>query len=103
MEKKYKIQYLELALSDLQDIVSYISRQLAASQATHDLIRKLDKAISNLEYFPFSGKSYSSDKRLKDEYRLLIVENYLVFYVVKDYIVEIRRIIYGKRKYDRLL
>ncbi|RJX27111.1 MAG: type II toxin-antitoxin system RelE/ParE family toxin [Dethiobacter sp.] len=103
MERKNKIQYLELALSDLQDIVSYISQQLAAPQAALDLANKLDKAISNLEHFPFSGKSYSSDKRLKDEYRMLVVESYLVFYVVKNHTVEIRRIIYGKRKYDRLL
>jgi len=103
MEKKIKVQYLELALSDLQDIVSYISQQLASPQAALDLVNKLDKAISNLEHFPFVGKSYSGDKSLKDKYRMLVIENYLVFYVVKAHIIEIRRIIYSRRKYGRLL
>lgn len=103
MKRKTRVQYLELALSDLQGIVSYISRQLSAPQAALDLINKLDKAISTLEYFPFSGKSYSGDKSLENTYRMLVVGSYLVFYVVKGDIVEVHRIVYYKREYDHLL
>lgn len=40
----------------------------------------------------------------KKGYRILIVDNYLVFYVLLDNeTVEIRRIISGKRDYDFLL
>jgi hypothetical protein len=34
---------------------------------------------------------------------MLLVEGYLVFYVVLNNIVEIRRIIYSKRDYKKLL
>ena len=45
-----------------------------------------------------------NDLRLKSlNYRMLIIDNYLVFYVVKDCIVEIRRILHGRRKYAFLL
>jgi len=40
--------------------------------------------------------------RLKG-YRGLVVDNYIVFYVVKNNIVQIRRIIYRKRYYEWLL
>lgn len=35
--------------------------------------------------------------------RCLVVENYLVFFVVKDDTVQNRRILYGKRNYEWLL
>lgn len=105
MGKKYKLRYLKLAQSDLLDIVSYISGQLSAPQAATELVDKLDKAISRLKHFPFSGHPYANKHKLEDEYRILVIENYLVFYVVYDIdgIVEIRRIIYGKRNYEKLL
>jgi len=102
MTKTYKLRYLKLAQSDLLDIVDYISNQLCNPQAATHLVDKLDKAICCLEQFPFSGHLYKNTQKLEDEYRILVVENYLVFYVVCENIVEIRRIIYGKRNYEKL-
>ncbi|SCW78524.1 addiction module toxin, RelE/StbE family [Paenibacillus tianmuensis] len=102
MEKKYNLRYLALAESDLIDIVNYISEQLCAPQAANNLVNKFEKAISRLEDFPYSGHPYRCTGKLEDEYRMLAVENYLVFYVVLDNIVEIRRIIYSKRNYENM-
>lgn len=103
MDKKYKLRYLKLALSDLQDIVDYVSDELAAPDAAYKLLDKLDEAISRLETFPFSGPVTRNMNGLKDEYRSLIVENYIVFYVVLDGIIEIRRVLHRKRKYEDLM
>ncbi|UJF32622.1 type II toxin-antitoxin system RelE/ParE family toxin [Paenibacillus hexagrammi] len=103
MENKYTLCYIELARSDLRGIVDYVSNQLFARQAAMDLVDKLDKAISNLEKFLLSGHLYRNNHRLEDEYRVLVVENYLVFYVVYDNIVEIRRVLYGKRNFEELI
>jgi len=44
------------------------------------------------------------DDRLKRlGYRLLIIENYLVFYVIKFETIQIRRIIHGARQYGFLM
>lgn len=102
VEKNYDLRYLAVARLDLVDIVQYISEQLHAPEAAIHLVDKFDKAISSLQQFPFSGRRYKSTDRLKDEYRMLVVENYLVFYVVMDKFVEIRRIIYSKRDYEKL-
>ncbi|MEK4062482.1 MULTISPECIES: type II toxin-antitoxin system RelE/ParE family toxin [Paenibacillus] len=103
MDGKYKLRYLTLAYLDLQDIVDYVCNELSAPDAANDLVDKFDEAISRLELFPFSGPICYNINGLKDEYRFLVVENYMVFYVVFDDIVEIRRILYGKRKYEDLI
>jgi toxin ParE1/3/4 len=41
------------------------------------------------------------DLRLKSlNYKMLVINNYLVFYVIKDGTIEIRRIVHGNRKYS---
>lgn len=104
MAKRYKLHYLPLAMADLLDISSYISDHLHAPQAASELIDRLDKALSRLEQFPYSGHPYVNSK-LRENYRMLVVEDYLVFYVVyeDDSRVEIRRVIHGKRDYKKLL
>ncbi|WP_209875542.1 type II toxin-antitoxin system RelE/ParE family toxin [Paenibacillus silagei] len=64
---------------------------------------RCDEAIARLELFPFSSPVARNMIGLKDEYRSLVVENYIVFYVVLDDIVEIRRVLHGKRKYEDLM
>lgn len=103
MGKRYSLRYLAVAQADLADIAQHISEELFAPEAAMNLLNKLDEAISNLEYFPFSGHPYKSRGKLADEYRIMVVERYLVFYVVMDNIVEIRRFIYSKRDFERLL
>ena len=92
----YEIRYLPLARKDLIDIVTYITDHLKASKAAMDLLDALDESISILEQFPYSCKVYQPIKLLEDEYRILTVNNYAVFYVVKEQVVEIHRVVYAK-------
>ncbi|WP_340021354.1 type II toxin-antitoxin system RelE/ParE family toxin [Paenibacillus sp. FSL K6-1096] len=80
-----------------------ISDELAAPDAAYQLLDKLDQAISRLKSFPFFGPVTRNMNGLKDEYRSLIVENYIVFYLVLDDIIEIRRVLHGKRKVEDLM
>jgi plasmid stabilization system protein ParE len=36
-------------------------------------------------------------------YRMLVIGNYLAFYVIRGNIIEIRRVIHGSRKYSFLM
>jgi toxin ParE1/3/4 len=101
MSQKYSIQYLPIAQQDLIDIRNYINQDNPV--AALKLINDFDEAIAKLEDFPLLGVT-PKDLRLKSlNYRMLVVDSYLVFYVFKDEMVEIRRIIHGKRKYPFLL
>lgn len=101
MEKKYNIEYLPIAEQDLIEIVQYI--MIDNPDATLSMASKFNSAISVLELFPLSG-IVSKDIRLQSlNYRMLMIDNYLVFYVFNNEFVEIRRILHGKRKYNFLL
>lgn len=92
----YEIRYLPLAMKDLTDITAYIADHLKAPKAALNLLNALDESISRLEQFPYSCKVYQPIKELENEYRLLPVKNYAVFYVVKEKVVEIHRVVYAK-------
>ena len=101
MDKKYKIEYLPIAEEDITNIIHYIMRD--NPDAALSMANKFDHSISLLELFPFSG-SIPTDIRLQSlNYRVLVVGSYLVFYVVLDDTIEIRRILHGKRKYSFLM
>lgn len=101
MDKKFKIEYLPIAEDDISNIIQYI--MLDNPDAALSMADTFDHYIAILESFPFSG-STPNDIRLQSlNYRMLVVESYLIFYVVLDDTVEIRRILHGKRKYNFLL
>lgn len=64
-----------------------------------NLLVNLEMDISTLREFPYSRSVYSTIKPLKEEYRMLPVKNYAIFYVVREAEkkVEIYRAIYAKR------
>lgn len=97
MQRMYKIHYLPLAKKDIEQITLYIADHLKAPKSAMDLLNSFDKSIVRLKQFPHSCKVYQPIKGLPLEYRMLIVKNYSVFYVVLEDVVEIHRVIYSKR------
>mgnify|MGYP000860843553 CR=1 FL=1 len=102
MSNKFRIEYLPAAEKDLINIFEYILSD-NPSTATN-FLDQVNESILKLEDFPYMGV-IPKDSRLKYlGYRILIVENYLVFYVVYEVeeLVEIRRVLHGKRQYNFL-
>ncbi len=102
-ENKFWINYLPAAKKDLEEIIDYI--QSDNPDAALNLINNFDKNILQLKNFPYMGKIPEDEHLRSKRYRMLIVKNYIVFYVVFEDAreIEIRRIIHGKRKYTFLL
>ena len=96
------ICYLPLARQDLVDIFDYLACQ--NMEAAKRLLDVIDHRVSCLADFPCSGV-VPKDPRLKMlGYRMLIIENYLIFYTLPDdTTVEIRRVLHGSRNYSFLL
>ncbi|TEB10966.1 type II toxin-antitoxin system RelE/ParE family toxin [Pelotomaculum propionicicum] len=99
---KRLISITEAAEKDLAEIVDYISNDNPA--AALKLAGSIEQSILKLEDFPLSGAIPKNRRLIRKGYRILIVDSYLVFYVLPDNeTVEIRRIISGKRDYKFLL
>ena len=101
----YKIIYLPIARQDITDIILYIYDQLNAPKAAIDLLDALEHSISLLRDFPYAHKIYRPIKPLGEDYRMLPVKNYAVFYVVREEekIVEIHRIVYAKMDLTKMI
>jgi len=99
----HRLKYLPVARKDLRNIVSYIADILKAPQAALDFVDTLDHAITRLQQFPYSCKVYQPVEPLEVEYRVLPVNNYLVFYRVSAQEIEIHRIVYAKMDLNSIL
>lgn len=97
----YNIKIYPTAKRDLEEIISYLNTLSSkAALRYYDLIIK---EIGSLSQMP-ARCPYIRNTTLKAKgYRILVVENYLVFFVGKEDTVQIRRILYGKRNYEWLL
>lgn len=103
MSKKYNIRYLPLFQYDLQEITHYISHVLQNLDAALRLVDEVESAILKRSESPASYEPYQSAKRRKYPYYRIYVKNYIVFYVLIDDTMEIRRILYNKRNFPKLL
>ncbi len=101
MANKYILRYLPVAVDDLISIFDWIANNSPATAAA--FIEKLDQRIGSLKTHPFLGHIPRDDKLKGSGYRVLVIESYLVFYVVRAKTVEIHRIIHGSRNLDDII
>ena len=103
--KKYKVYLTEPAENDLYGIARYISSQLNAPKAAYNTIVAIKKAITKLETNAPIYPLVRDDRLAALGYRLLIVKNYIIFFVVneKDKSVDIDRILHGCRDWQSIL
>ncbi len=103
MNKSYQLRYLPLFEDDLIDITNYISKVLNNTEAALKLVDDVEKAIIKRKDNPLSFEPYLSSKKRENTYYRIYVRNYVIFYVVIDDVMEVRRIIYSKRDRESLL
>ena len=98
---KYQINITEAAEQDLDNIIDYISDDNPT--AALKIAARIEENILKLEDFPFIGIVPRIRRLARKGYRILIVDDYLVFYVIASKeTIEIRRILSGKRNYQFL-
>ena len=101
--EQYDVKIFPAAQNDLRDIVDYLNtRSPQAAVKYYDLIIE---RIEILRSMPNCCPLVRDAQLRLRGYRKLIVKSYIVFYVVKDEdkTVQIHRIIYGRRQYEKLL
>lgn len=96
-QPKYALRLLRLAEQDLSDILTYIAADRPS--AAERLASEMEKKISLLSTNPYLGRIASEDELARLGYRYLVVENYLIFYIVEDRTIYVHRILHGARDY----
>ncbi len=102
--KKYKVLMTEPAADDLQAIAKYISSELLEPVIAKKLVCKIREAVMGLDKLPARHALVAEERPAAQGIRKLVVENYIVFYVISeiDEIVTVIRILYGRRDWEHL-
>ena len=101
--KKYNIEYSKESKQDLIGIKQYIKYNLQEPEIAQKLITKIRTQIDSLKYSPEIYAIIDEDIIKKLEIRKLIVDNYIVFFRIKNDSIQIVRIMYGRRNWINLL
>ena len=95
----FRIRFSEQAAQDLSDIVEYISNVLCNLGAAERFYNDVNKKLNNISGNPFMYPLTRYEKLSAEGYRVAVIGNYHLFYLVyeAESIAFIVRIIYGKR------
>ena len=101
----YEIVFLQTALDDIKEIVLYISKELSNPEAALKLTDKFIEKSNSLSDFPYGRPVYSPVRKLRHEYRTILIDNYTLFYWINEdkKRIMIARVIYSKRNIGSLI
>lgn len=99
MANKYNYQFTDLALSDLEYTLSYISNYLMNKKAARDLLSLIENAIECICEFPYSYPDCSYYFIEDSAIRHATIKNYIIVYRVNEETstIEILRFKYSKQ------
>lgn len=103
MARSFKLSYSPLFYADLDKITDYILYELKNEAAAMALIGEVEAAIKQRLANPLQSAIYPSLNEREHPYRRVIVGNYLIFYVVIDDTMIVRRMLYGRRDLGKIL
>lgn len=103
VKNKYTIKYTDTFIKQFNNISKYfiykLQNKIAAENFYNEVISEIEKRSEKPEIF----EKYKSSRKRKNTYYRIYVKNYTIFYVIKDNIMEIRRILYSRRNFDNLI
>lgn len=81
---QYKVKFLDEAENDILRVASYISNELYNPNAATKLIKNMRKLANGLKEMPRRHPVYEAYAPLKQEFRKIVVGNYVMFYFIND-------------------
>ncbi len=100
---KYTIRYSSAYINQFNNILKYIVNNLKNKIAAENFYNEVVKEIEKRSENPEGYEKYISNRKRKNTYYRIYVKTYIIFYTVKDNTMEIRRILYSKRNFDKLI
>lgn len=97
----YEIVFTEDSRIEIKEIYEYISNNLVNEKAAKRLMSKIREKVMNLAQTPKLYKKIEKTKKIRKEFRRMIVNNFVILYTVDDdkKIVYISHIYYKRKNY----
>ena len=96
----WNIEIADAAYEDLRNIYSYIAIELRSSDDARNVLRRILAQIATLDEMPERFRPYPREPLSSQGVRVMDVGNYCVYYLPKDGVVSVGRILYCKRNTD---
>jgi plasmid stabilization system protein ParE len=101
MPSSLPLRYLPAAQEDILSILGHIALDSPSRAVTFTDL--LDKRIGALSAHPQLGRVPRHPHLRAMNYRVLVIESYLVFYQHRETFIEIHRVVHGSRNLDHML
>ena len=101
----YKIFETELALQDLDSILSYIALTLNNPSAASSFADEVQKCYSSLEEMPLMFELCHDPRLHALGYHKAVIKNYVMVYKIEEVemTVTVLRFFYGRQDYEKLI
>ena len=102
---EYELRISEAAEKDVEEIADYISLTLQEPVAAKKQITRIKDAVVSLSFMPERHSLVSEEYLASRGIRKILIDKYLIFYTVDNakQIVNIVRVLYGRREWESLL
>lgn len=102
---EYEVRVTRQALEQIKEIVHYISNDLMAADASHNLLDKMKAEIIKLSSFPKKHDLIDEEPWRTEGVRKIVVKNFLIYYWVDDENnrVQVTAVIYSRRDQTKQL
>jgi plasmid stabilization system protein ParE len=101
MADNFAIRYLPVAIDDLLSIFDWIAADNRSKAAS--FLDSLDERIRILSSNPRIGRVPRQEDLKRLGYHVMVIDSYLVFYVIRGTTVEIHRVLHGSRNLEDIL
>lgn len=101
--KRYIVQITDKALADMEEIYDYIAIRLQAPENALGQYNRIVDAIEKLNVLPERVRVMESEPEHAMGLKQLPVDNYSIFYVIKDEYVIVTRVLYSASDISRRL
>ena len=105
MNDRFSLIYSPESIDDLRDIFAYISVYLSESTIARKQVERIRTAVKTLDQLPLRNPLVEWEPWSTYQMRKLLVDNYIVFYLVdtENKTVSVIRILYGGRDLEAVL
>ena len=87
---KYQVKINPRAIRELNSIYEYIANKKSDIENGKKQLGRIKKAILKLANFPYSNQERTEGRYEKDDYRQLLIDNYIVIFRID----EVNKIVY---------
>lgn len=92
--KQYRVEITREALRDMEDIYNYIAIDLLAPENAMGQYNRIANEILTLDTFPERFRIMESEPEKSMELRRMLVDNYSVFYTIREDEVIVTDVLY---------